>query len=104
MSRLRSLVLAVLAASSLALATGRAGWRAEAQMGAWSIRGYVEERLFEVAGLEFWAGLDVRLPEMTATPYTALFYSGDSWWVGLELARPVPGGGFRAALIGGWNW
>ena len=103
-NRLTTWITLALVLGSLALAVGRAGFRAEAQTGAWSVRGYVEQELFSLAGLEVWAGVDLRLPEMRATPYTLFSLAGDGWWVGIELARPIPGGGFRAALMGGLSW
>jgi len=98
----RRVITAALVAASLALA-GRAGFRAEVGP-VFSVRGYVEESIWQVGGLELAAGLDVRMPEATITPYTALIYKDGGWWIAVELAKPVPDAGWRFALMGGVSW
>lgn len=100
-----SLATAALALASLAVA-GRAGFRAEYGPAGFSLRGYVEETLARLGPLEVTAGIDLRLPEAQATPYTAAVYEGDGYWLAIEVAKPVPGEleAFRFAVMGGWEW
>ena len=99
------LITAALALSSTALA-GRAGFRAEYGPPGFSLRGYVEEILARLGPVEITAGVDFRLPEAQATPYTAVIYEGDGFWVVVEVAKPVPGeaSAFRFAVMGGVVW
>jgi len=101
---LRPIWIALALATSTALASGRAGWRVEVQPDGFSLRAYAEETLFELFGFELTAGLDLRYPEAEITPYTALLYEGAGWWMGLELAKPIPGAAFRFAVMGGVVW
>jgi len=96
---------AALALGSLALA-GRGGFRAEYGPAGFSLRGYIEETLARLGALEITAGIDLRLPEVQATPYTAAIYEGAGYWLAVEVAKPVPGelGAFRFAVMGGVSW
>jgi len=96
---------AALALASLALA-GRGGFRAEYGPAGFSLRGYVEETLARLGPFVVTAGIDLRLPEVQATPYTAVIYEGAGYWLAVEVAKPVPGdpGAFRFAVMGGWEW
>ena len=100
-----SLITAALALGSLATA-GRAGFRAEYGPGGFSLRGYVEETMARLGPFEVTAGIDLRYPEAQATPYTAAVYEGEEYWIGVEVAKPVPGelGAFRIAVMGGVVW
>ena len=98
----RALAIALVLAS-LALAAGRMGFRAEYGP-EFSVRAYAEQIVLEAGPVEVTAGLDLRYPELSATPYTALIYEADAWWVGIEVAKPVPGSGWRFALMGGMSW
>ncbi len=99
------LTTAALALASPALA-GRAGLRAEYGPAGFSLRGYVEETLARLGPLEVTAGIDLRYPEAQATPYTAVIYEGEGYWLAVEVAKPVPGEleTFRIAVIGGVVW
>jgi len=98
-------ITAALALSSLALA-GRAGFRAEYGPSGFSLRGYIEEALTRLGPLEVTAGIDLRLPEAQATPYTAVLYESTWYWLAVEVAKPAPGdpGAFRFAVMGGVSW
>ena len=100
-----SLITAALALANPALA-GRAGFRAEYGPAGFSLRGYVEETLARFGPLEVTAGIDLRYPEVQATPYTAVIYEGEGYWLAVEVAKPVPGelGAFRIAVMGGVVW
>ena len=105
-ARLRTVLWAcalTLALASHALASGRAGARVE--FGPFSIRAYVEQVLMYVGPLEVDAGLDLRGPPWTVTPYTAVVYNTDTFWLAVEVARPLSStAGFRFALSGGVAW
>ena len=99
------LTTAALALTSLA-AAGRAGFRAEYGPAGFSLRGYVEETLARLGPLEVTAGIDLRYPGAQATPYTAVIYEGEGYWLAIEVAKPVPGEpeAFRFAVMGGVVW
>ena len=92
-----------LASATPVFAGGRAGARVE--FGPFSIRAYVEQVLMYVGPLEVDAGLDLRGPPWTVTPYTAVVYNTDTFWLAVEVARPLSStAGFRFALSGGVAW
>lgn len=96
-------ITAVLAIAS-ALASGRAGFRAEAGS-VFSIRAYAEQTVLSMFGLELATGVDVRVPEWTVTPYTVIMYGEGPWWIALEVAREFGGSSsFKLALMGGVSW
>ena len=103
---LRPTWIALALAASLALASGRAGWRVEYGAEGWTLRAYAEQTVAEMMGVEITAGVEVRLPDGKATPYTAVIYvpDGEQWWIGIEIGEDVPGAAWRAALIGGITW
>ena len=97
------ITVALVLAANPALA-GRAGFRAEARTGGFSLRTYLEETAMRIGPFEVTAGVDLRWPPAQATPYTAVIYYGEGYWLALELARPLPSGGWRAAIMGGVSW
>ncbi len=99
-----TLITVVLVLATSPVLAGRAGFRVEARTGGFSLRGYIEETAMRIGSFEVTAGIDVRWPPAMVTPYTAVLYYGGGHWLAIELARPLPGSGWQAAVIGGVSW
>ena len=98
-----AITVALVPVLSSALAGGNLGFRLEYPF---SLRAYVEETLWRAEDLRVAAGVELRIPEMVATPYTVVVFDKDNFWVAVELAKPVPGEptAFRFAVMGGLGW
>jgi len=107
---LRRLAVVLLAATlfSGALASGRAGGRFQVGTdGRFTVRAYAEQVVFRIDGFEITAGADYRLPDSVVTPYTALNYYAETWWLSLEVASevgPAVPVAFRVAFSAGVIW
>lgn len=96
-------MLSASALANVALAGGRASCRAEFGIGARLVC-YAEQTLWTLGPLELSGGIEYRSPDRV-TPYTALLWYAQDWWLGLEWARVVTGTeGWRLAVSGGLRW
>jgi len=99
---MKKLVLAILLASGLALASGRAGYRIDVGP-TFSIRVWAEEVLWQAAGFEQVAGVETWYNNgIGLYAYTGWAYVTNSFWVQVQMGRGTDGS--HLALIGGWSW
>lgn len=92
----------MLVATGFASAGGRAACRAEFGL-ATRLTCYAEQTLWSAGPLEVAAGIDLRYPGPTATPYTLVALYLPEWWATLEVGAELPGA-FRLALAAGLRW
>lgn len=102
----RTLLLLLVLVSPLALASGRAGFRATYPF---SFRAYVEQTVWTVSTpaftVEAATGLEVAASPWTVTPYTGVYVTRERLWLGVLFGRTFGApSGFGIMVLGGWSW